>query len=89
MEFINRGIFSILFYLIITLAGIYLFLNLLPIFTIIALAAWGIYKLISVFKSRKEKDMSNESSVDSGVETIVKDEYDTTNVIDVDFIEIK
>ena len=89
MEFINKGLFSSIIYFFITIMGIFLFFNFLPVIFFIGLAIWGIFRVVNAFKNRKGKYVFNEERPDSVVEAIVKDDYDTKNAIDVDFIEIK
>ena len=87
MEFINKRFINGIFYFIITIVGVYLLFSILPIVIFIFLGIWAIYKVVNIFKRRKNK--FSKSDNDTIVETIVNDEYDTSHAVDVDFTEIK
>ena len=89
MELINKGFFSGIMYFIITIIGIYLFFNFLFPVVLLVLIVWGTRKAAKAFKNRKVKNIVDESSMDSEVQSFIKDEFNIENVVDVDFTEIK
>lgn len=89
MELINKGFFSGIMYFIITIIGIYLFFNFLFPVVLLVLIVWGTRKAVKAFKNRKVKNIVDESSMDSEVQSFIKDEFNIENVVDVDFTEIK
>jgi hypothetical protein len=88
MDFINRGFSSILIIAFIFIAILFL-INILPVILLIGAGIWGIsyvYKKITAFLKSKDDIFSNETE---DVEIINNMDFSESNVIDVDYTEVK
>jgi hypothetical protein len=88
MDFINRGFSSILIIAFIFIAIVFL-INILPVILLIGAGIWGIsyvYKKIKAFLKSKD-DIFNNKTED--VEIINNIDFSESNVIDVDYTEVK
>lgn len=88
MDFINRGFSSILIIAFIFIAILFL-INILPVILLIGAGIWGIsyvYKKTRAFVNNKKNIFKNEIEE---VEIINNMDFSESNVIDVEYTEVK
>jgi uncharacterized membrane protein len=86
MDYINRSfrsIFSVGMYALLVLAGIFLFMNLIPIIIVLGIIAWITFKVVKVFRNLKKEKNSVITSMETNSE-----EFSNGEVIDVEYKEV-